>query len=192
MSGALTLTMQVARLLEDSGTGSRVGKLRQMCVALALDRRLIKDEILTLCVHYAPYGGPVEGLRAASFAWFGNELYRLMRAEAAVLIALPQSPETRRSDCHPDAARETHVRVLTRLGYTSPARVADVPYVMFPFPQDAPHLAVALRRNAPAMLRFDTTVDARLQCQMQALALHAVSGQTAGVSAAIMFADHQT
>ncbi len=100
VSGASTLTMQVARLLENSGTGSGAGKLRQMRVALALERRLTKNEILTLYLHHAPYGGAVEGLRAASYAWFGREPRRLTQAEAALLIALPQSPESRRPDRH--------------------------------------------------------------------------------------------
>ncbi|HMO70818.1 MAG TPA: transglycosylase domain-containing protein, partial [Paracoccaceae bacterium] len=73
VSGGSTLTMQVARLLEDSGTGRMQGKLRQMRVALALERRLSKDQILGLYLHLAPYGGNVEGLRAATLAWFGKE-----------------------------------------------------------------------------------------------------------------------
>tara|TARA_B110000977_G_scaffold195106_1_gene272927 strand:- start:1494 stop:1760 length:267 start_codon:yes stop_codon:yes gene_type:complete len=54
VSGASTLTMQVARLLENSGTGSHAGKLRQIRVALALEQRLSKEDILTLYLHHAP------------------------------------------------------------------------------------------------------------------------------------------
>lgn len=61
VSGGSTLTMQVARLLEESGTGQVKGKLRQMRVAMALERRLSKDQILSLYLHLAPYGGNVEG-----------------------------------------------------------------------------------------------------------------------------------
>ena len=73
ISGGSTLTMQVARLLEDSGTGRMTGKLRQMRVALALERRLTKDQILGLYLHLAPFGGNLEGVRAATFAYFGKE-----------------------------------------------------------------------------------------------------------------------
>ncbi|WP_319782803.1 transglycosylase domain-containing protein [Oceanisphaera sp. IT1-181] len=56
VSGGSTLTMQVARLLEDSGTGQIKGKLRQARLALALERRLNKAEILQLYYQVAPYG----------------------------------------------------------------------------------------------------------------------------------------
>ena len=60
-----TLTMQVARLLEDGTTGQMKGKLRQMRVALALERRLSKERILSLYLDRAPFGGNLEGVRAA-------------------------------------------------------------------------------------------------------------------------------
>ena len=69
VSGGSTLTMQVARLLENSGTGSVWGKLRQIRLALALERRMSKDQILTLYLLHAPYGGRIEGVRAASHVW---------------------------------------------------------------------------------------------------------------------------
>ena len=115
VSGGSTLTMQVARLLEDSGTGRLSGKLRQMRVALALERRLTKDEILALYLRLAPYGGNLEGVRAATLAYFGKEPRRLTPAESALLVALPQSPETRRPDRAPEAAAAARARVLARL-----------------------------------------------------------------------------
>ncbi|HBM58073.1 MAG TPA: penicillin-binding protein 1C, partial [Citreicella sp.] len=115
VSGASTLTMQVARLLEDSGTGTWEGKLRQVRLALALERRLTKAQILQLYLGRAPYGGNVEGLRAASLVWFGKEPARLTPAQIALLVALPQSPEARRPDRHPQAARAARDRVLDRL-----------------------------------------------------------------------------
>jgi penicillin-binding protein 1C len=190
VSGGSTLTMQVARLLENSGTGSFRGKLRQMRLALALERRLSKEEILTLYLHHAPYGGAVEGLRAASLLWFGKEPARLTQAEAALLIALPQAPESRRPDRQPDAARTARARVLQRLKLRPDINQADVPHGLRPLPQDAPHLAAALRRSSPSALRHDTTIDAHLQRQMQLLARRAVAGQAEGVSAAILVADH--
>ncbi|MEO1363589.1 MAG: transglycosylase domain-containing protein, partial [Pseudomonadota bacterium] len=96
VSGGSTLTMQVARLLENGPTGSVTGKLRQMRVAWALERRLSKDGILQLYLQHAPYGGRIEGVRSASLLWFGKEPRRLSPEEAALLIALPQAPESRR------------------------------------------------------------------------------------------------
>ena len=114
VSGGSTITMQVARLLEESGTGSWRGKLRQMRLALALERQLSKDEILTLYLHLAPYGGNIEGIRAASFTWFGHEPQNLTTAEAALLVALPQSPNYRRPDRYPETALAARGRVLQR------------------------------------------------------------------------------
>jgi membrane carboxypeptidase/penicillin-binding protein PbpC len=98
VSGGSTLTMQVARLIEGAPTRNMMGKLRQMVHADLIEQRLSKDEILTLYLTLAPYGGNIEGVRAASLAWFGKEPARLTTAEAALLVALPQSPEARRPD----------------------------------------------------------------------------------------------
>jgi penicillin-binding protein 1C len=93
--------MQVARLLEDGSTGAWAGKLRQVRLALALERVLSKDEILALYLHHAPMGGNLEGVRAGSLAWFGKEPERLTEAEAALLVALPQAPALRSPDRTP-------------------------------------------------------------------------------------------
>jgi penicillin-binding protein 1C len=192
VSGGSTLTMQVARLLENSGTGRWAGKLRQIRLALALERRLSKDEILTLYLAHAPYGGAVEGLRAGSLAWFGKEPKRLSMAEAALLVALPQAPETRRPDRHPQAAKSARARVLARVDAPAPTRLAAIPQTMRPFVRLAPHLADHLRARDPMKLRHDLTLDAGLQAQMETLAARAVQGQAAGVSAAIVVADHRS
>src|SRR4051794_37415625 len=115
VSGASTLTMQVARLLEPPTERTLLAKLRQAVRAVQLERTLSKDEILTLYLGLAPYGGNVEGVRAASLAYFGKEPRRLSLGEAALLVALPQSPEQRRPDRSKDAARNARDRVLDRL-----------------------------------------------------------------------------
>ena len=114
VSGGSTLTMQLARLIEPRAERSLGAKLRQMARALQIERRLSKREILTRYLTLAPYGGNLEGVRAASLAWFGKEPARLSLPQAALLVALPQSPEARRPDRHPDAARAARDRVLAR------------------------------------------------------------------------------
>jgi penicillin-binding protein 1C len=156
VSGGSTLTMQVARLLENSGTGSLQGKLRQMRLAWALERRLSKSEILHLYLQHAPYGGRIEGVRSAAYVWFGKEPARLSPSEAALLVALPQSPENRRPDRHPDAARAARDRVLARVG--APLSAASVPRALRPLPRLAPHLADALRSDDATATRFATTL----------------------------------
>lgn len=199
VSGGSTLTMQVARLLEDGGTGALGGKLRQIRVALALERRLPKDRILSLYLHLAPYGGNLEGVRAASLAWFGKEPARLTPAEAALLVAIPQSPEARRPDRDPEAARAARDRVLADavadgLIDADEAQAAlrePVPGTRRPFPQLAPHLA---DRVAAALGpgRHAVTLDARLQTRIEALAREAVAGRGDGLQVAIVVADHAT
>ncbi len=105
VSGGSTITMQVARLIEPRTERTLLAKLRQMVRAVELERAYSKDEILALYLSLAPYGGNLEGVRAASLAYFGKEPKRLTRSEAALLVALPQSPEARRPDRSPDRAQ---------------------------------------------------------------------------------------
>ena len=114
VSGASTLTMQTARLLEPRprNLGS---KLIEMVRAVQLESRLSKREILALYLTLAPYGGNLEGARAASLSYFGHEPSSLTDGEQAMLIALPQSPEARRPDRRPDAAKAARRGVLDKL-----------------------------------------------------------------------------
>ncbi len=200
VSGGSTLTMQVARLLEESGTGRVGGKLRQMRVALALERRLTKDQILNLYLHLAPFGGNLEGVRAASIAYFGKEPRRLTPAEAALLVAIPQSPETRRPDRAPDAATAARARVLARAardGILDPdqsraALTEPVPTARRPFPQLAPHIADRVRAADPTAARIALTIDARLQIKIETLASEAVTGHGDRLQIAIVIADHRS
>lgn len=200
VSGGSTLTMQVARLLEDGPTGTWAGKLRQVRVALALERRLTKDEILGLYLNRAPYGGNLEGLRAATRAYFGKEPRRLTPAEAALLVALPQSPEARRPDRDRAAAATARDRVLARMvraGVLTPdraeaARAEPVPALRRPFPALAAHLADRARAEAPGRGAHRLTLDGTLQARLEALAAAAVRGRGDRTSAAILVVDHRT
>ena len=100
---------------ECGDTRSPAGKVRQIAEALELERRFSKDQILDLYLAVAPYGGNVEGIRAASLAYFGKEPKRLTTAEAALLVAIPQSPEARRPDREATTAHAARDRVLDRL-----------------------------------------------------------------------------
>ncbi|MEM7732764.1 MAG: transglycosylase domain-containing protein, partial [Pseudomonadota bacterium] len=184
VSGGSTLTMQVARLLEDSGTGRLRGKLRQIRVALALERALSKDDILTLYLARAPFGGNLEGVRAASLAWFGKEPRRLTPAQSALLVALPQAPEARRPDKGRRAAELARDRVLERMVTNGTltqdtARAAltePVPVNRRAFPALAPHLTDRAKTEDPTRLTHHLTVDASLQARMETLAQTALRG----------------
>ena len=190
VSGGSTLTMQAARLIENTGTGGWSGKLRQIRVALALERRLTKADILTLYLTHAPYGGNVEGVRAASLAWFGKPPRHLAPEEAALLVALPQAPESRRPDRHPAAATRARDRILA-LRDQPPARRA-VPSAMRAFPATAAHLADRARMTEPDMRILQVTLRADLQTALERLAGRAVQGLPPKTSAAILVADHHS
>lgn len=200
VSGGSTLTMQVARLIEEGPVGQWSGKGRQVRLALALERRLTKAEIMALYLRLAPYGANVESLRAASLQWFGKEPRRLTPAQAALLVALPQSPETRRPDRFPKAAKLARDRVLARAakaglisdGDARAAMAEPVPRIRQAFPALAPLLAARLVREHPGALRIETTIDARLQRRAEALASAAVKGVGRRLSAAIVLADHRS
>ena len=148
VSGASTLTMQAARLLEPHERDLS-GKLGEMLRALQLERRYGKDEILSFYLTLAPFGGNLEGVRAASLAWFGKEPTRLTAAEAALLVVLPQSPSRLRPDRFPDRARAARDKVLARMGQlgvlterqVEEARQEPLPVHCRPLPFLAPHLA---------------------------------------------------
>ncbi|QCO55728.1 penicillin-binding protein 1C [Pseudorhodobacter turbinis] len=200
VSGGSTLTMQVARLLEDSGTGQLAGKLRQVRLALALEQHLSKQQILQLYYLIAPYGGNLEGVRAASLAYFGKEPTRLTPAQSALLVALPQAPEARRPDRAPDTATLARDKVLTRLaaaGVIAPdqaqaARREAVPTLRKAFPALAPHLADRVVRAAPDTALHRTTIDAALQSRIESLAAEAVAAHGDRLQVAIVVADHRT
>jgi penicillin-binding protein 1C len=198
VSGGSTLTMQVARLLEEGSTGQVAGKLRQMRVALALERRLDKDQILGLYLLLAPYGGNLEGVRAASLAYFGKEPRRLTPAEAALLVAIPQAPESRRPDRAADRALAARGRVLARAARdgvlpadeAAAAQTEPVPGLRRAVPRLAPHLADRLTAVNPGATRVQTTLDAGLQARIEALAAEAMDGRGERLQIALLVADH--
>ena len=158
VSGASTLTMQTARLVEGRPERTLSRKLMESARALQLERRLSKDEILSLYLALAPYGGNLEGVRAASLAYFGRDPDRLTIGQAALLVALPQSPEWRRPDRHPEAARKARDRVLDRmvgLGVLTEDEAAagkreGVPTARLAFPRLAAHASRSAAEARPA------------------------------------------
>ncbi len=200
VSGGSTISMQLARLMEPRRERSVYAKVRQMVRAVELERRLSKDEILDLYLALAPFGGNLEGIRAASIAYFGKEPKRLSLAEAALLVALPQSPETRRLDRHPEAARTARDRVLDRMiedGVVSPddavqARAVAVPKLRKQMPILAPHssdAAIAIMKDQP-VIRL--TLDSNLQKVLEALARDRALALGSNISVAIIAVDNDS
>ncbi len=177
-SGGSTLTMQVARLLEPRTSRSLLAKLRQIVRAVEMERVLSKDQILSLYLELAPYGGNIEGIRAATLAYFGKEPRQLTLGQIALLVALPQAPELRRPDRYPRAARLARDRVLDRYAAAdhvpadeiAHAKAEPVPTARRPMPMLAPHAADRARAEEPAAENIRLTIDADLQKNVQELA----------------------
>jgi penicillin-binding protein 1C len=199
VSGASTLTMQVARLLEPRER-SLGAKLRQMVRAIEIERRLSKDQILKLYLSLAPYGGNIEGIRAASLVYFGHEPRHLTLAEAALLVALPQSPEARRPDRNPAVAQAARDRVLDRAvedgvvkpGDATRAKAEPVPRTRRPMSKRAPHAADRAVAEAPTRPTHRLTIDADWQTRLEELARDRARAIGPSVSVAILAVDHAT
>lgn len=173
--GGSTITMQLARLLEPRPRTIQ-SKLIEIIRAMQIERRLSKREILAAYLTLAPYGGNLEGVRAASRAYFERDPQWLDDAEMALLIALPQAPEARRPDRHPRAARAARDRVLDMFasaGLISQRRADEgkqsVVPTRAPFPFSAPHAARALIAQHPGQGVVASTLDARLQRDLETL-----------------------
>lgn len=200
VSGASTLSMQVARLIEPRESRSVLAKLKQIARAIQIERRLSKAEILDLYLTHAPYGGNLEGVRAASLSYFGKEPKRLSVAEAALLVALPQLPERRRPDRFPKEAEAARARVLTRMavstvigeGEAERASAEKIAARRLQLPALAPHLSELALRRAPDRQRHETTINRDMQQALETVARDAAARLGPKLSVAMVMADART
>lgn len=197
VSGASTITMQTARLLEprERNLGS---KLIEMARAVQLERRLSKRQILELYLTLAPYGGNLEGVRAASLIYFGREPDHLAPAERAMLIALPQAPEARRPDRRQIAAAAARAAILHRLaaeGLLDPeiaAEAKDAPLTgkRKVFPRLAYHASEQLTRNRKGtQSTIRSTIEIAKQQTAERLVAEHAAAITDGATVAVIVID---
>ena len=199
VSGGSTLTMQVARII-DPQPRSIGGKLRQILRALQLEAHLSKRAILTLYLNHAPFGGTIEGVEAASWAYLGKPASRLSRAEAALLAVLPQSPTRLRPDRNPRAARIARDKVLARMAAlhawsaasVRDARIEGVAARELHAPLHAALLAERLHEEQPDARRIATTIDADLQRALEARVTDYLARLPERTSAALLVVDNAT
>lgn len=196
VSGASTITMQVARLMEPRER-NLPAKLVQVARALQLDWHLAKDEILEQYLTLAPFGGNLEGVRAASFAWFGKEPRNLTVGQSALLVCLPQSPERRRPDRHPAIAKTARDRVIATLAARGLISARDareameepIPSRRLRFPFHAPHLAQELfAAGSSTDPVITTTLSADIQAKIEDLGRreHAYFDDGANIAAIVV------
>ncbi|MBI6955118.1 peptidoglycan glycosyltransferase PbpC [Pseudomonas sp. CCOS 191] len=198
VSGGSTLSMQVARLL-DPHDRTLPGKLRQLWRTAQLEWHLSKDEILQLYLNRAPFGGTLQGVAAASWAYLGKSPKHLTPAEAALLAVLPQAPSRLRPDRHPERGQRARDKVLQRLAEYQvwPAQRIDEareePLLLAP--RQEPALAPLLARrlntpNSPPLIR--TTLDAALQRRLEDLLMGWRARLPERTSAALLVVETQS
>lgn len=181
MSGASTITMQLVRVLEPRPR-TYFSKAIEAFRALQIEAHLSKEEILAAYLTYTPYGRNIEGIEAASLAYFGHRATELSPAEIATLLAVPQNPNKR----YPTPRNEQRLRdardeiagwladedklpvgsgsgKLTATEVVEQVRNTSVPTELAPYPREIPHVAYWLRAKFPKQMRFRTTIDPGLQ-----------------------------
>lgn len=174
VSGGSTLTMQVARMARGNRARSIANKLVEILLALRIELRYDKDEILALYAANAPFGGNVVGLDAAAWRWFGRDAHDLGWAECATLAVLPNAPSRIHPGRNRTALRAKRDRLLDRLLEVnaidrmawSLAREEPLPEAPHALPKLAPHLLTTLKAQGWTGKRIPSTIDRTRQLRM--------------------------
>ena len=167
--GGSTLSMQLARLLYRIDTRSPLGKLQQSALALWLEARYSKADLLEAYLNYAPFGGNIQGIGAASLIYFNKAPSQLTLAEALTLAVIPQQPNRRQG--HGASLAAARQRLLLRWRNQHPENSKDLPDSDFDLsgrdrqrlPFLAPHLVEQLLPQTAAGQRLVSTLELPLQ-----------------------------
>ena len=183
--GGSTITQQVAKMLlarmDDRPAGARTlrGKLREAMVAIRLEHRFTKNEILALYLNLASYGNQFAGADRASQGYFGCAASMLTPAQAAFLAGLPQRPATfnpYRSQQSAAARQREVLARMTRLGMlteTDAQRARDerLAFTRSALHFRAPHFVemILAGYGDARPSRIETTLDAALQADVEGI-----------------------
>jgi penicillin-binding protein 1C len=119
VEGGSTISQQVVALAEARAGRAAArtwwGKVRESVIALRLEHRLTKDEILARYLTFAPYGNQIEGIARASTYYFGVTADELTPSQAAYLAALPQRPGRFNPRRDPTVAQARQQHILRRM-----------------------------------------------------------------------------
>lgn len=171
VSGGSTLSMQVIRMSRQRTGKSIWDKLKEMVMAVRLETRFSKDEILSLHAAHAPFGGNVVGLEAASWRYFGHSGKQLSWGEASMLAVLPNAPSLMHLSKNRSQLRAKRDRLLkrlfdrgeiTELEYQT-ALEEELPQSPKPLPQMTPHYMAFLSNQGYQGKRYQSTIDKDLQ-----------------------------
>jgi len=113
--GASTITMQVARNFFLSHKKTYIRKIREILLALKIERSFSKDKILELYLNRVYFGNRAYGVEAAANVYYGKNLDQLSLAEMAMIAGLPQAPSKNNPIVRPQAAVERRNHVLLRM-----------------------------------------------------------------------------
>jgi penicillin-binding protein 1C len=198
ISGGSTLTMQVARLL-DPHPRTFGGKIRQVWRAIQLEWHLSKEQILTLYLNRAPFGGTLQGVGAASWAYLGKSPAQLSYSDAALLAVLPQAPSRLRPDRWPQRAEAARNKVLRRMAvqgvWTAKQVNESLEEPVWLAPRQMPQLAPLFSRYIASHTharKVATTLDASLQRQLEEVAMNWKGQLPPRSSLALLVVDHTT
>lgn len=168
--GASTITMQLARMLDPSPR-TYASKFKEIFRAFQLELHYSKEEILSLYLTLLPYGGNIEGVKAASLIYFGKPPSNLSLAEAVTLTVIPNDPNNLRPDRNNKLLREKRIFWLKYFELNNvfpPSQVRDaineeIPSQRLQIQRKAPHLSDYLygRRIKGDVIK--TTIDQRIQ-----------------------------
>jgi penicillin-binding protein 1C len=164
VEGGSTISQQVAKMLLAADNRGLRQKAREAVLALRLEHRLSKGELLALYLNLAPYGNRITGIERASRAYFGCPAENLTPAQAAYLAALPQRPTAFNPLRDPYKARPRQLRILAAMNL-SPEGFAEAKAEKLKFaPSAQPVLAMHfVERVIAKKLPLKTTLDAQLQ-----------------------------
>lgn len=169
ISGASTITMQVARLMQPKQR-TYMNKVLEILQAQKIDALYSKEEILRTYLNHAPYGGNIIGYQAAALRYFQKMPEQLTWAESATLAVLPNAPGLISPDVNSDQLEEKRNYLLKKLwkkGIIDDANyelalLEKIPRGSVPFSMQAPHLARYLKNREKAGL-IETTLDGNIQ-----------------------------
>ncbi|TAE29102.1 MAG: penicillin-binding protein 1C [Candidatus Kapaibacterium sp.] len=207
-SGASTLTMQVARMLENQRIGrNRERTVWNKCVelfrAFQLEGSYSKDEILQWYLNLAPYGGNIEGVKAASLLYFGTLPEKLSLAEATTLAIIPNRPTSLKLDeANAGMVRQERDKWLARFGAMrefptetlQDALREPVQLRRQEIPNLAPHFGSRMKSAFADAPILRTTLDVRKQQSVQTIAGNVVRRlQMYGINnAAVLVVNNRT
>lgn len=177
VSGGSTITMQVARLMRGKQTRNIKSKFIEMNMALRMELRFSKEEILNLYASNAPFGNNVVGLEAASWRYFSRPSGKLSWAESATLAVLPNAPGLIYPGKNHDALLAKRNRLLKRLydrGILNKTTyqlslLEALPSKPLPLPEKASHLLEKLIKEGKKGKTITSTINLSFQEKVEEL-----------------------